>query len=208
MLIPSPPPLSIGETSPAALALLNAARKASEAGSFRVRVSASVQGTGPGQVIEVEGTGASESAARYQMHLSVRVAGKLAQSDALGYDGRLWTRRESGAWKPLASPRGGADPRSYLGFLRGATRVTDGGPDNHAGVDGERYTAELDLAAAGGAVPSGGKATSASLVSYVDRQGRLFAEVVMLQDASGGPAGTVEVVMSDFGARLTVVPPA
>jgi hypothetical protein len=199
-------PITIGENTPAAQALLRAARRTAAAGSFQVALSAGAQGQGPGQQLVLSGTALSASPTRYRVSLEITIAGQDARSEAIGWDGRYWTRPAGGAWKAQSVPPG--NPRGYLVNLRGASRVVDAGPDQHGGVTQERFTAHLDLSASGVTPVPGTTARSGDLTVWVGPGGYLDAEHILLYDAAGARAGELGIEISAIGQPQDVEPPA
>jgi hypothetical protein len=203
---PATAPLTIGEGTPAALALLAAARRTAAAGSFQVSVTAQAHGSGPGQSLTLSGVALSASPSRYRLSFDLNLDNRPSHSEAIGYDGRFWSRDADGAWIVQPAPR--SNPRGYLTQLSGATQVVDAGPEVRGAATEERFTAHLDVTAAGSQPVAGATARSGELTAWVSPAGYLDAEHVLLYDGGGTQVGDLTIGLSAFGQPFTVEPPA
>jgi hypothetical protein len=159
--------------------------------------------------LDVTGTGATERPGRYDVSITLAIAGSSSTSESIAYDGRTWTRSSSGPWKAAATAAG-RDPRAYFAYLRGATAVTDLGADARSGVAAERYGSTLDLSAVGSSQatqPTEG--ASAKLTVWVGKSAAyVIGESVLIYDPTGATTATVDVDLLDFGDPIRITPPA
>ncbi|MGI8609681.1 MAG: hypothetical protein ACR2MY_10720 [Candidatus Dormibacteria bacterium] len=192
-------PLEIKDASPAAQAVLAAARKTAESGSFRFRLNAEFSGATNGQKAAIVSSGDSESATRSRVLTSVTLPQHYATTETVTYDGVTVTRSGQEAWKPVANaPPSG--PQAYLGYLSKSTGFADAGPGDRNGLTTEKYTASL-------AAGAGDAASPAAIVMYVDQaSGRLVAEDIDPRSGALG-SGLIQIDFSDFGAAIKVSPP-
>ena len=197
--IPAPPtePLQVTDASPAAQAVLAAARRTADSGSFRFRLEAHFSGGTTGQEASIVASGESESATRSHVTTSVTLPQHAANSESITYDGVTYTRSGQEAWTRAAGDKRPAGPRSYLGYLSKSSGFADAGPGDRNGLATEKYTAILE-------VPP---ASTAAIVLYVDRaSGRLVAEDIDPRAGTLG-SGLIQIDFTDFGAAIKLDPP-
>ncbi|MFN2462387.1 MAG: hypothetical protein ABR573_00610 [Candidatus Dormibacteria bacterium] len=205
-LLPAPGAPGVpADTGPAGQALAAAARKTSESGSFRVKLSAGFAGTQAGPRGAMEGAGEAESHTRFHLALAFTSGTQQFSTESVSYDGVNYGRSNTQPWHVVSGAGGSSDPRSYLGYLSGATGVRDTGPGLQGGLPAERYEATVAIKRKPAAVPSAG--STAQMVAWVDAAGgRLVAEDIIT--APGTPRETrLSITFTDFGEAIKVVPP-
>ena len=210
--LPAPPtsPGAAADTGPAAQALSAAARKTSESGSFRVKLSASFAGAANGPRGSMDGTGESESHTRFHLALAFNSGTQQLTTESVSYDGVNYGRSNTQPWRVVSGAGSSGDPRSYLGYLSGATAVRDTGAGVQGGQPAERFEAIVPIQRKTPATAPGAPvapATPGQMVAWVDAaSGRLVAEE--LTTSAGTPREThLNIVFSDFGAAIKVAPP-
>ena len=212
---PPKAPLTAGESSPAATALIAAATRTAEAGSLRLHLTGSIKDPRSGRNLAIDGTGEAESTARSHVLTSFAVSGRTVATEAVTYDGQTWTRSQGGTWHKVAAATASADPRGYLSYLSGVTGVADLGLGQHNGAEARHYSAAAVLrkGATPSAAPAGPLASpvtrGTTIEAWVDPgSGRLTALAVIIPDTGQG-GGALSIDFSDFGAAITVaLPPA
>jgi len=209
-LLPAPASGVPADTGPAGQALAAAARRTSESGSFRVKLSAGFAGAQAGPRGTMDGSGEAESHTRFQLALVFNSGTQRLTTESVSYDGVNYGKSNSQPWHVVSGAGGSSDPRSYLGYLSGATGVRDTGPGMQGGQPAERYEATIAIkrkpaAGAPGGVPV--PPTPAQMVAWVDAgSGRLVAEDIIT--AAGTPRETrLSIAFTDFGADIRVVRP-
>ena len=210
ILPPLSSPGSLADTGPAAQALTAAAKQTSESGSFRVKLTASFAGAVGAPRGGMQGMGEAESHTRFHLNLVFASGTQQLTTESVSYDGTNWGRSNTQPWHVVASAGSSGDPRSYLGYLTGATAVRDAGPGLQDGRAAERYEATVPIKRqAAGATPAAtvAPATLGQLVAWVDAaSGRLVAEEVTT--SVGTPAETrLTIAFSDFGGDIKVIRP-
>lgn len=213
---PPAAPLVPGESTPAAIALVKAATRTAEAGAMRMRISGTVRDQQSGHDVVIAGSGEASSAARSHVATTLTVNGRVATTEATTYDGTTWVRSVGGAWRRAKASASSADPRRYLNYLAGVTGVVDTGAESHSGTDTEHFRARATTVSAVGETPSAAPvgpglsppARASNLDAWVERaSGRLIALEVTITGAGQG-GGALAVDFYDFGASITVTPPA
>ncbi len=210
-VIPPPASGAPADTSPAGSALTAAARKTSESGSFRVKLGATFAGAASGPRGSMVGTGESESHTRFHLGLLFNSGTQQLTTESVSYDGVDYGRSNSQPWHVVAGAGSSGDPRSYLGYLSGATGVRDDGPGTLGGQPAERFEALVDIARRAAASPSATASAAAptrgQLVAWVDgASGRLVDEEVT-PNAGTSLETHLSIAFSDFGGDIKVVPP-
>jgi len=209
--IPAPPtePLQVTDASPAAQAVLSAARKTIDSGSFRFRLEAHFAGATSGQEASIVASGESESATRSHVTTDVTLPQHAASSESITYDGVTYTRSGQEAWSRTSTDKQPAGPRSYLGYLSKSSGFADAGPGDRNGLATEKYTANLEVTPASPAAGTGTSTASstAAIVLYVDKaSGRLVAEDIDPRAGTLG-SGLIQIDFTDFGAVIQLAPP-
>lgn len=205
--IAAPPtePLQVTDASPAARAVLAAARKTAESGSFRFRLDAQFAGATSGQKATIVSIGESESASRSHALTSVSLPQHNAASETITYDGVTYTRSGQEPWKRAAPDAPSTGPRGYLAYLSKSTGFADAGPGDRNGLAAEKYTATLE--GAPGAGDTSVATPAATIVMYVDvASGRLVAEDIDPRSGALG-SGLIQIDFTDFGAAIKVALP-
>jgi hypothetical protein len=204
-LAPPPPPSPL--SAPTALTPLSAAAsKTTEAGSFRIKITAQFTDIGAAKTVGIDGTGEEESKARTHLSLTVTLSVGSYSAETATYDGRSWTRANNDPWQPATPDAANTDPQSLVNYSGAATGITDLGAGDRNGVAVHKYGGTLDLPDRS---PAPGKPPNTTrLVGYVEvSTGRLVAEDV-IPVGGGIGVGQLQIDFLDFGAPIKVTPPA
>lgn len=183
----APPPAS---SDPGARQALSDATDRTHGGpAFRLTIH--TVGTASSGAATLDGVGLVETPQRYTLKLTIRRGSQQLVTEALGYDGRTWTRTDEGTWQSGDGTTALQDTSSFATYARTATGVQDDGPMIHAMVPCEQFSGQIS--AAPGSSPG-------QLKAWVSRSsGYLVGEEVTASDLIGGVNGTVSIELSDYG---------
>jgi hypothetical protein len=157
----------------------------------------------------MDGTGESENHARFHLVLVFQSGTQQLTTESVSYDGTNYGKSNTQPWHRVSGAGSSGDPRTYLGYLSGATGVRDAGAGVQNGQPAERYEAVVPIKRTSTTAPGAPAvpATLGRMVAWVDSaSGRLVAEE--LTTSVGTPAETrLTIAFSDFGGAIRVVPP-